>query len=80
MPTVLRIDGYRFYFYPHDLFHEPPHIHVRKAGNEAKFWLNPVRLVRNKGYRYHELNTIQRLVEKNEILLMQRWNEDQQML
>ena len=41
MPVVLRIKGYRFSFYEADL-DEPPHVHVRKAGNEAKYWLNPV--------------------------------------
>ena len=31
MPTVLRIAGYRFYFYSHEP-NEPPHVHVDCAG------------------------------------------------
>ena len=29
MPTVLRLDGYRFHFYSHEP-NEPPHVHVDK--------------------------------------------------
>lgn len=41
MPVILRVKGYRFWFYEADL-DEPPHVHVGKAGMEAKYWLNPV--------------------------------------
>ncbi len=34
MPVVLRVSGYRFWFYEADL-NEPPHVHVGKAGKEA---------------------------------------------
>jgi hypothetical protein len=44
MPTVLRVGGYRFFFYSADA-DEPPHIHVAREDNVAKFWLSPVRLV-----------------------------------
>jgi hypothetical protein len=30
MPTVLRVNGYQFYFYAEE-GNEPPHIHVAKA-------------------------------------------------
>ncbi len=43
MPAILRIDGYRFFFWSDEAL-EPPHIHVAKAGNYAKFWLRPVAL------------------------------------
>ena len=39
MPTVLRVDGYRFYFFSRE-GQEPPHIHVEQAERYAKFWLN----------------------------------------
>ena len=38
MPTVLRWNGYRFYFFSNEGF-EPPHIHVDKGEFSAKFWL-----------------------------------------
>jgi len=34
MPTVLEIEGFRFFFYSGDR-QEPPHVHIRKAGIEA---------------------------------------------
>ena len=50
MPTVLRIEGYRFYFYSHEP-NEPPHVHIDKGGSSAKAWLNPVGLARSVGFR-----------------------------
>lgn len=41
MPTVLKIGGYRFFFYSNE-GNEPPHIHVEKSDSLAKFWLDPV--------------------------------------
>ena len=43
MPTVLRAGRYRFLFYSSDA-EEPPHVHVERDDNSAKFWLSPVRL------------------------------------
>lgn len=40
MPTIMRIDGYRFFFFSNE-GSEPPHIHVEQAERYAKFWLNP---------------------------------------
>jgi hypothetical protein len=40
MLTVLRADGFWFFFYANE-GNEPAHIHVRKAEGEAKFWLTP---------------------------------------
>lgn len=74
MPTVLRIGPFRFFFYSNENC-EPPHIHVKAAGNEAKFWLHPVRLAFNYGYKGHELNEIERLVEENQELLLEAWND-----
>jgi len=45
MPVVLRVQGYKFWFYMADVV-EPPHVHVGKDGNEAKFWLKPVKVAR----------------------------------
>ncbi|MHB8523801.1 MAG: DUF4160 domain-containing protein [Limisphaerales bacterium] len=56
MPTILRIGGFRFHFYS-DGFNEPPHIHVRNADGECKFWLEPVVLAWNRELlltKFHE--------------------------
>ena len=51
MPVVLRVNGYKFFFYEADVTTEPPHVHVVKAGKEGKFWLDPVRIAREGGFR-----------------------------
>jgi hypothetical protein len=62
MPTVLRIGRYRFHFYS-DERQEPPHIHVRAADGECKFWLEPtIALAVNRGIPAHELGRIEKLV------------------
>jgi hypothetical protein len=58
MPTALRFGPYRFYFYSHEP-NEPSHIHVDRDDFSAKFWLDPVQLARNFGFRAQELRAIQ---------------------
>ena len=74
MPTVLREKGYRIGFYSSEP-DEPAHVHVQKAGCEAKFWLSSVQLSWNKGFREAQLREILRLLEKNRTMLTEAWNE-----
>ena len=74
MPTVLRSGPYRIYFVSHDL-NEPPHVHVDRDDQSAKFWLAPVTLARNLGFNAVELRRIQRLVAEHEPQLVETWNE-----
>lgn len=74
MPTVLRIGPYRFFFYAGDR-NEPVHVHVEREKHKAKFWLDPVRLAQSGGFRSHELNRLQRLVQENERLFLEKWDE-----
>ncbi|TAK58277.1 MAG: DUF4160 domain-containing protein [Bacteroidetes bacterium] len=59
MPVVLRIKGYRFWFYEADLT-EPPHVHVGKEDKEAKYWLHPIACAKAYRFREHELNEIKK--------------------
>jgi len=74
MPTVLRTGPYRFFFYAGDR-DEPPHVHVERDANKAKFWLDPVRLQNSGGFSRTEINRIQDLVEDNLEALLESWNE-----
>lgn len=74
MPTILRVGPYRFFFYSGDR-DEPPHVHVEREDNVAKFWLKPVRLQRSGGFKRNEINAINRLVEENEELLTGKWHD-----
>jgi hypothetical protein len=74
MPTVLRVKGYRFFFFSLEGT-EPPHIHVELAEKVAKFWLNPVALVKSRGFRSGELSEMQRIVEQHRDLFEEKWHE-----
>ena len=72
MPTVLRIGSYRFYFYSHEP-NEPPHIHVDRDNLSAKFWLEPIALAKNIGFRAKELRKLESLVNEHQIKFLESW-------
>ncbi|MGI8656751.1 MAG: DUF4160 domain-containing protein [Pyrinomonadaceae bacterium] len=74
MPLVLRVKGYRFFFFSMEGT-EPPHIHVEQAERYAKFWLNPVSLVKSRGFRSGELSEMQKIVEEHRESFVEKWNE-----
>ena len=74
MPTVLRIGSYRFHFYS-DEGREPPHIHIETPEGECKFWLDPIRLVRNRGVPATTIQKIERLVFLHNELLKDKYYE-----
>ena len=55
MPTVLQDGPYSFVFFSSDQG-EPMHIHVKRDRRIAKFWLNPISLAKNRGFKQHEIN------------------------
>lgn len=57
MPTLLLVNGYRFFVYLNE--HEPIHVHVAKVGREARFVLVPaIDLSYNRGFKKNELREI----------------------
>jgi len=72
--TVLRIGGFRFYFYSHEP-HEPPHVHVDRGEVTIKVWLEPVEVAKSRGFRAHEIGGIVALFEANRTLLLEAWHE-----
>ncbi|HXW42190.1 MAG TPA: DUF4160 domain-containing protein [Xanthobacteraceae bacterium] len=73
MPTVLRIRGFRFFFYSLEGL-EPPHIHVEHGDKIAKFWLQPVTLAESRGFRIHELNRLRLLVIEQRLNFLEAWD------
>lgn len=73
MPTALRIEGHRFFFYSLE-GSEPSHIHVERGDDVAKFWLEPVSLARSRGFRSHELTRLRALVIEHRMTFMEAWN------
>ena len=74
MPEVFRTEGYLFFFYANEGT-EPMHIHVRKAGGFAKFWLEPVVLDFSHGMKTRELARAEELINVNLDMIRRRWNE-----
>jgi hypothetical protein len=74
MPTVLRVGGYRFFFYANDR-EEPPHVHVEKEDKIAKFWLDPLRFQNSGGFNRFELRQARRIIEENNQKLIEAWHE-----
>jgi hypothetical protein len=72
-PTVLRPGPYRVYFHSHEP-NEPPHVHVDRDNQSAKFWLNPVSLAVNLGFSATELHRVHRLLQQHEEQLLEAWN------
>ncbi|MGO9273884.1 MAG: DUF4160 domain-containing protein [Terriglobia bacterium] len=66
----MRVRGYGFFFYSLE-GREPPHIHVAHAGRYARFWLEPVALADNRGFRGHELTEIRQIVLENARLFLE---------
>ena len=74
MPTILVVDGFRFYFSANENL-EPPHVHVQFQSAVAKFWINPVALASNKGLKPSELKKAGNLVRANSNLMKEKWDE-----
>ncbi len=76
MPVILRVSGYKFWFYQADLS-EPPHVHVGRESREAKFWLQPVQVARAGRFRTNELREIERIINDNRDYLLAVWQDEQ---
>ena len=77
MPVILRINGYRFFFYSNEGDPlEPAHVHVSKAGNEAKVWLEPETVLsRNDGFRAWELREVIAIATEHRAFFAEKWHE-----
>jgi hypothetical protein len=74
MPTVLRWNGYRFYFFSNE-GDEPPHIHVDKADSTAKFWLNEIDLARRVGFSNREIGELSAKVREERDRFLEAWRD-----
>jgi hypothetical protein len=76
MPTVFRYEGFRFYFFSNEGDpREPVHVHVRRDGIEAKFWVIPeVLIAYNSGYSPRTLRELVQIVEANRESIVRSWN------
>jgi hypothetical protein len=74
MPTILQDGPYTCVFFSSDR-NEPLHVHVKREGRVAKFWIQPIQLATNRGFAAHELRQIERLVVKHRDSFEEAWND-----
>ena len=76
MPEVLRRDGLKYFFYANEGSpREPPHIHVRRGREEAKFWLRPfVSVAYNDGLTQRELREAGLVIVRERDRMERLWN------
>jgi hypothetical protein len=73
MPIILKIYGFRFFFYSKE--ESRAHIHVSYQGLEAKVWLDNFEVAENKGFKKHDLVKVVKLVRIYEENFKAAWEE-----
>ena len=63
-PTILRVKGFRFYFFSRE--ERRAHVHVQHADGEAKFWIDPaVELAANFSLKPKQVTEVEKLIEEH---------------
>lgn len=77
MPVVFRHGGLRYFFFSNEgLPREPPHVHVRGRGCDAKVWLAPeITIADSYGFNASELAAILRIVAESREAILRAWHE-----
>jgi Domain of unknown function (DUF4160) len=74
MPTILRLNGFRCYFFSHEP-NEPPHIHIDKGEATIKVWLETLEVAKSRGFRAHEISGIIAMVTEHQAYMLEKWHE-----
>jgi hypothetical protein len=74
MPEVFREFGFVFFFYANE-GNEPMHVHVRKAGGFAKYWVEPIELEFSQSMKVNDLRTAEQLINEHLELIKVKWYE-----
>lgn len=72
MPTLLCLNGFKFFFYANE--HEPKHIHVIKGDGFAKIELETLRVVQNF-LKPKELKDALDITKANKVKFEEKWDE-----
>lgn len=74
MPTILRLLGFRFFFYSNE-GSEPPHVHIEKGDAEGKYWLEPVEEEYMDGFTKSEEKQVKKIIEEQQQNFKNDWDE-----
>ena len=73
MPELFRFFGIRFFFFSNE--HLPIHIHIKNADGDAKYEINPIRLLENNGMKNKDLKLAESIIEENQDIIEEKWKE-----
>lgn len=73
MPTIMRIDGFRFFFFSDE--HSPSHIHIEKGDGYTRIELESIKITDSYNLNSKELKKLTKLVKQNNEKLRKAWNE-----
>jgi len=73
MPTVLRVEGFRFFFFSDE--HLPKHIHIEKGDGYARIELATLKVTDSYNLNSKELKKLLKIVDKNYIELQRSWDD-----
>ncbi len=65
MPELFRLFGIKFFFFSNE--HLPIHVHIQNADGDAKFEIQPIKLVSNNGMKNKDIKLAETLLKKTKI-------------
>ena len=76
MPEIFRVEGYVFFFNTNEGNEPMPiHVHVRRGGGYAKFWIEPLELDYAKSLKTKEIVRAETLIRENLELIKRKWSD-----
>ncbi|MFA7569703.1 MAG: DUF4160 domain-containing protein [Sulfurimonadaceae bacterium] len=73
MPTVLRVDGFRFFFFSDE--HLPLHIHVEKGDGYMRVELETFKITKRYKISKNDEKKILIIIQQHQEKLIGAWNE-----
>ncbi len=73
MPTVLKINGFRFFFFSDE--HTPVHIHVEKGDGYMRVELETLNITNRQKFTKNDEKKIINIIKEHQKELIGAWNE-----
>ena len=71
MPTILRVDGWRLFFFSND--HSPAHVHFENGEKAGKILIESLEIVESWNLTTKEKKLIKKIVKQNRETLLEEW-------
>jgi Domain of unknown function (DUF4160) len=71
MPEIFRFFGIRFFYFSND--HLPVHVYIKTNEGTAKFEVEPLTLIENKGVKMKDIYLAESIIEENKELIIRHW-------